>query len=247
MFTRSVLFALAATALTAALAGTPAIAATNLIVNGSFETGDFAGFTHTGIPGDSPAVVLVYNNAAGYGPGGGAYGEAVSPDSAVTPSTDAVGTHAAYFSTDFSTGETLSQLTVLHPGNYEIGFDAYLPQNGVNNPLDEHFSGQIIGVTVASFSASQFGATQWYHFAGVAGVSKSGFYQTSFVFNADGHPAKDVVIDRIYAITTNSPSTVVVPATPTTTIPEPAAWGLMLAGFIMVGGSMRRRTEVVVG
>jgi hypothetical protein len=234
---------LAAFVLAASAVSVPAFAVSNLILNGSFETGDFTGFTHTGIPSDSPAVVLLYNNAAGYGQGGGAYGEAVPTDNASgSLSTDTVGTHAAYFSTDEATGETISQLTPLFAGNYEVGFDAYLPQNGFNNPNDATFSGQIIGVTVASFTASQIGATQWFHFSGVAGVTAPGFYKTSFTFNAFGVPAKDVVIDRVYAIPTLSPSTVIIPATPTAPLPEPAVWGLMVVGFGLVGSSLRRRT-----
>ena len=238
---------LAAVALAATLGSAPALAAANLIVNGSFETGDFTGFTHSNANNDSPAVVLVYNNAAGYGQGGGAFGEAVTPDNATTLSTDAVGTHAAYFSSDLASAESISQLTPLNVGNYEVGFDAYLPLNGTQNPFDAHFSGQIIGINVATFSASAVPLAQhWYHFSGVAGVSAAGFYRTSFTFSADGAPAKDVVIDRVYAIPTLSPSTVVIPATPTAPLPEPAVWGLMVGGFGLVGASLRRRGIKVV-
>lgn len=233
-------------ALVAMVAAVPATAVTNLIINGSFEDG-LAGFTHTNAPSAYGAVILSYGSNANYGTDGGAYGEAVTTDSAAgSLSPDAAGGHGVYFVADDAVNETLSQLTKLHPGNYEVGFDAYLPQNGMNNPNDATFSGQIIGINVASFTASQVGATQWYHFSGVAGVSKSGFYDTAFVFNSFGAPAKDVVIDRVYAIATTKPSTVVIPATPTATIPEPAMWGLMVAGFGLVGSSLRRRNGSVV-
>jgi hypothetical protein len=240
-------FAFALAAIAATAAAVPATAVTNLIVNGSFETGDFSGFSHTNQPNAFAAVVLDYGSTASYGQGGGAFGEAVPVDNAVgSLSPNAAGVHGAYFVADNSVNETISQLTALHPGNYEVGFDAYLPANGAANLNNATFTGQIIGITVASFSASQIGATSWYHFSGVAGVSASGFYETSFVYNSFGSPAKDVVIDRIYAIATKAPSTVVIPATPTAAIPEPATWGLMIAGFVMVGASMRRRNAKVV-
>lgn len=240
-------FAFALAAIAATAAAVPATAVTNLIVNGSFETGDFSGFIHTNLPSGTPAVVLDYGNAAGYGQGGGAYGEAVPVDNATgSLSPDAAGVHGAYFVADNAVNETISQLTILHPGNYEVGFDAYLPANGFANTFDATFTGQIIGITVASFTASQVGATNWYHFSGVAGVSVAGKYLTSFVYNSFGNPAKDFVIDRVYAIATTAPSTVVIPATPTAAIPEPATWGLMIAGFVMVGASMRRRSGKVV-
>lgn len=239
-------FILAALALAATVGAAPASAASNVIINGSFETGDFTGFTHTNAPAAYQAVVLNYGSTGGYGQGGGAFGEAVPTDNAASLSTDPVGLHGAYFVADDSVNESISQLTPLKAGNYEVGFDAYLPSNGQNNPFDATFTGQIIGITVASFTASQVAATHWFHFAGVAGVTAPGYYKTSFVYNSFGNPAKDIVIDRVYAIATNSPSTVVIPATPTAPLPEPAAWALLVAGFAMVGASMRRRTGNVV-
>ncbi len=219
----------------------PGSAAVNLIVNGSFEAGDFTGFTHTGTAGlADPAVVLNYNSAASYGQGGGAYGEAVPFDNSVSASPDVVGLHAAYFVADYANNESISQLTALHSGNYRIGFSAYLPQNGANNGFDATFAGSIIGVDVASFTASQVGATQWYNFSGVAQIVTSGNYLTSFTFNSFGAPAKDFVIDRVFVIATNDEATYLIPPTPTSAIPEPAVWSLMIAGFGMTGFSMRR-------
>ena len=231
----------------ASTAVVPATAATNLIVNGSFETGDFTGFTHTNAGGlANPAVVLNYNSAAGYGQGGGAYGEAVPVDNAVSPSPDAAGIHGAYFVDDHAVNEAITQLTALHPGNYEIGFDVYLPQNGANNPVDASINGSIIGVNVANLVASQVGATHWFNISGVASVSVSGLYLTAFTYNSNGTPAKDFVIDKVYVVSTTKPATYTIPPTPTAAIPEPAMWGLMIAGFVMVGSSMRRRNGKVV-
>lgn len=234
---------LAPLALVASLAViTPAGAVTNLIVNGSFETGDFTGYTHTGTTGlSNPAVVLTYGSNAGYGQGGGAYGEAVPADNSNSPSPDPVGKSAAYFVDDAAVNETISQLTLLQVGNYNIGYSAYLPQNGYNNRFDATFAGTIIGVHVADFTALQVGAQTWYNFSGVASISKAGYYLTSFVFNSNGSPAKDVVIDRIFVVATDAPATFLIPPTPTADVPEPATWAMLIAGISMVGVAARRR------
>lgn len=231
----------------AAFASTSVSATTNLIVNGSFETGDFTGFTHINAGSlANPAVVLDYGSTGGYGSGGGAYGEAVPADDSVSASPDVAGAHAAYFVDDFAVGEAITQLTALHPGNYEIGFSVYLPRNGANNPVDASFNGSIIGVDVANLVASQVGATQWYNISGVASVTASGYYLTAFTYNSNGYPAKDFVIDRVYVVASNKIATYTIPPTPTAAIPEPATWAMMFAGFGLIGASMRRRKTMIV-
>ena len=249
-------FVFAVTALAMGAVAVPAVAATNLIVNGSFETGNFTGFTYsvngvtnpTSMTGAlaNPAVVITYNsNAGGYG-GGGAYGELIPVDNAVSVDPDGAGSRAAYFVDDFAKNEAISQLTALNPGNYEIGFDVYLPHNGANNPVNASINGSIIGVNVANLVASQVGAAQWYNISGVATILVPGYYQTAFTYNSNGYPAKDFVIDKVYVTSTNKTATYTIPATPTAPLPEPATWSLMLVGFVMVGASMRRRSPKAV-
>lgn len=221
----------------------PAAAVTNLIINGSFETGDFAGFQHLNLPTqDGPAVVIAYNQAGGYPTG--AFGEAVPTANTATNSPDAAGNYGAYFSSDHATNETLQQLTYLGVGNYEIGFSAYLTHNGYNNPVDASFSGEIIGTPVTSFNASQETAGVWKVYSGVAQVTRAGYYNTQFVFNSNGYPAKDVVFDQVYATATNKAATVVIPATPTA-VPEPEMWAMLVVGFGLTGFAVRRRKITV--
>lgn len=227
----------------AMLAAMPAQAVTNLIVNGSFENG-LNSFTHVVTAGETnPAVVINYGAAAAYPTG--AYGEAVAADGSASDSPDAVGGHAAYFVDDNAQGESLQQLTLLQVGNYEIGFSAYLPQNGFNNSHDATLSGKIIGVTVASFAASSGSSQTWVNYSGVAQITQAGYYLTSFDFRSFGAPAKDFVIDRVYAIATDKPATVVIPPTPTTAVPEPATWALLMIGFALVGAAHRRHVGVL--
>lgn len=231
----------------------PASAATNLIVNGSFETGAAGagavpGWTKTNTPDGVPAQdqrasVITYNNAAAYPLG--AYGEAVTPDNTVSESPDGVGNKAAYFVGDFSNNETWSQLTYLGVGNYKVGFSYYLPQNGRNNTFDARLDATILGVPVANtMITSSSVAKVWYHASGVAQITVAGHYLTSLVFNSYGRPAKDIVVDRVFGIRTNDDATVVIPPNPTT-VPEPESWALMLLGFGMLGVTMRRRQSMV--
>ena len=235
-------YLLATAAIAAAIVAVPATATTNLIVNGSFENG-FNGFTYSTQSSESnPAVVLLYNNAAGYGTNGGAYGEAVPTNPNASAGGDAAGTHAVYFVDDGAINETLSQKTKLGIGHYEVGFSVYLPHNGFNNAGDATFSGKILSATVADFTASATAAGTWLSFSGVADITKAGYYSTSFVYNTFGTgAAKDIVIDQVYAIATTKDATVEVP--PTTQVPEPKTWALMLAGFALVGSALRRRAK----
>lgn len=248
-------FVLLAVAALALGVGAPVAAATNLIVNGSFEAGapgvgGFTGWTKTNTPdgthgggnsgADQPASVIGYNNTNSYPTG--AYGESVTPDNTPSASPDAVGGQAAYFVGDFSVNESISQLTPLAVGNYRIGFSYYLTQNGLNNVNNSSLSGTIIGTTVATTSITGASpAKVWQYASGVGHISVAGFYNTSFVFNSNGFPAKDVVIDRVFALPTLDAATVEIPPTPTAPLPEPSSWAMLIAGLGFTGVALRRR------
>ncbi len=243
---RTLILALAATG---AMAATPASAVTNLIVNGSFEagapgTGGFAGWTLTNTPtgsarGDAAASIITYDNTLPYPLG--AFGERVTPDTSISASPDAVGDKAAYFVGDLSVNESISQLTYLGVGNYRIGFSYYLTQNGLNNIGNSSFDATIIGIPVAStMITGSSPARTWLTASGVGQIALAGHYNTAFVFNSNLFPSKDIVIDRVFAVVTTDPATVLIPPTPTT-VPEPQSWALLIAGFGLVGATMRRR------
>ena len=211
-----------------AVAGT-ADAAVNLLANGSFETGDFTGWTYAGAtPSGFPAAVLNYNSASPYPIG--AFGEAIPPDDTVSPSPDPVGDHAAYFVADGAT-ETLSQSVFLNPGLYTIGFSVYVPLNGFGNPGNATFTGSVAGVNLANFTVDGSTPQDWVHFAGVANIVVAGFYDTSFVYNSAPGPAGDFVVDRAYIVAGDQ----------TGGIPEPATWALMILGFGGAGVALRAR------
>ncbi len=220
---------LAASALFAIAA--PASAATNLVANGSFESG-LANWTIGGTDSQGfPPVAILYNSATGYPTG--AYGEAVPVNDAGTNSPDLPGAHAAYFVSDFTVNQSLKQTVALEIGTYQIGFSAYAPANGFKNVGEATFSGSIAGVTLASYAVSTGPVTNWQTFADSVEITTAGDYEVSFIFNTNRFPSKDVVIDQVYIIAGN-------PAVPG--VPEPASWALLISGFGMVGFAARRRT-----
>ncbi len=231
------LFAMIRTLLLAAGASlafaAPSHAVVNLVANGSFESG-LASWTVGGTDTQGfPPVAIFYNSATGYPTG--AYGEAVAPNNSPTNSPDGVGDRAAYFVSDRTVDQSLTQSVFLDVGTYQIGFSAYAPANGYRNVGEARFSGTVAGVTLANYTVSSGPVTSWQTFAGVANIATAGLYDVSFVFNTNRVPSKDVVIDQVYIIAGNPP----VPG-----VPEAATWAMLIAGFGMVGFAARRKALV---
>ena len=203
---------LGATGLLVAFSVTPSSAATNLITNGSFESG-FSGWTLGGTESQGyPAVVIDYNSATPYP--SGAFGEAVPPVLG-SASPDPVGSHAAYFVSDFAS-ETLTQTIYLTPGYYTIGFSAEAPANGYANSGDAYFTASIAGVGLASYAVSAGPGATWQNFNGYVNILTAGNYDATFTFNTNAFPSKDIVIDEAYVVAG---------------VPEASTWAMMGLGF----------------
>ena len=227
------------------VAVSPAMALTNLVINGSFEDTTGYGWEinqgHTDNPNtntNSDAVIIQYGQASGYPTG--AFNEAVPAVSAPTlvpeaslanPFEGGTGTHGLYLSSDTGT-QTLSETLQLISGSYTFGFDFYLPQNGMDNPNDATFS-PTIGDQSIVFDATNFDAKTWYTFTGTTNVSEAGLL--TFSFTANAYPAKDFVIDNVFLSKTSE----------VTGVPEAATWAMMLAGFGAIGAATRRRRAAV--
>ena len=224
---------IAALALGLAFAGS-ANAATNLIVNGSFEAGaigvgpaGFISWTYTAItPGNALPQIIGLGAAAAYP--NGAFGEAIPADVGFSDSPDAVGAKAAYFVGD-AAHETLAQSTTVTAGRYRMGFSAYVPRNGFNNAFNASFIGDVGGVNLATFTVDGSTPGQWVHYFDEVTLA-AGTYTTRFTFQSGAFPAGDVVIDRAYLIA----------------VPEPTTWALMIGGFGAAGAMLRRNRRQAV-
>lgn len=206
-----------------------ASASTNLVTNGSFESG-LAGWTIGGVAGQGFIPAPIFYGPAQLYPNG-ASGEAVPSNAAPSNSPDVVGQRAAYFLDDFASDQTLSQsITVSAAGVYQVGFSVYAPANGYGNPVDARFSGVIGSITLADYLISNGPIATWQTLAGAVDLTP-GVYQIRFQFNTNGLPAKDLIIDQVYLIEGNPH---------VTTVPEPGTWALMFAGLTTVGFVARR-------
>jgi hypothetical protein len=201
---------------------------TNLLGNGSFETGDFTDWMLGGTYASDPADVIIYNSNAGYPTS--AFNESIPPDSG-GKSPDPAGSYAAYF-VDDAANETLTQSIPLTPGLYTIGFSAFAPSNGYQNQNDADFSGSIAGVTLASYDVFSKPDLTWLHFVGVVDITQPGNYDAVFTFaTPGGGTAADIVIDRAFVVAGDL-------------VPEPATWATMIVGLGLAGAVMRRQRAV---
>lgn len=153
-----------------------------------------------------------------------------------TGSPDAGGGYAVYFSRD-SGQQTLSQSVFLNPGVYEIGFDALFQAFGGYH--DATITGSIAGIVLASVAVNNPSINNvWYHYQGIANISVAGNYQADFVFQGNGVPANDALIDRVYIMESNATGGVPIPSS----VPEPATLLLMGTGIATLA-RLRRKVE----
>lgn len=59
-------------------------------------------------------------------------------------------------------------------------------------------------MTIGAFTASQGVAQNWVNYSGSVTITSAGFYDTGFVYNSFDGPARNVVVDRVYAVKTGT-------------------------------------------
>jgi hypothetical protein len=206
----------------------------NYVTNGSFQSG-YSGWQLTTGPG-AVGPGLGPELATTDGKTVNRYGDVIASDNAVSPypSSDKGGNQAAYFVDDVA-AETITQKIYLTAGIYEVGFDLYATASGFRNPNDSIFSASIAGTTITSGNITQYGSSVWEHFAANADVLYSGYYNVAFTFQGGVSPAKDILVDDVYAI---NPSTLT--GNGTAVVPEPASFAVMTMGLGLLLAARRK-------
>lgn len=192
----------------------------NLLANGSFENG-FAGWTvaGTGTPYGTPLIITTNGSTAG------PYGDIVPADN-VSQSPDAVGTHAAYFVDDAATESLTQSVSVIAGTTYQVGFDYFVTQSGANNLYPFTLS-VALGPEIFTMDTTidPVVAGSWAHFSDSFTAGASGSAIFTFAYNSGPQPAKDVIVDEVYA----------------TAVPEPLTLSLFGAGLAGLAFFRRRR------
>ena len=181
------------------------------IINGGFESGGLSGWTVN--PG--PEIVAVA-------------GSAYIPCCGVTGTAAQLANHfAAFGGGDLPNISTLSQIfSTVTNRRYRLSFDAGALGGGNQTGfvrLFEADGGALITSGGAVLTADNNLGTTFHHFTlaftAASGITRVAFGVNPFTTSVDG------ILDNVSV----------------SAIPEPAAWALMLSGFILVGGAMRRR------
>lgn len=159
-------------------------AKTNLLANGSFETGMFTSWGQHNLPGQFPAIVVDNPGIASTEPTGGS-------------SPDPVGTHYAVFRGN-PDHESITQRVFLPPGVYKAGFTAQ--PNHYENPGEETFTVSVGGVPVASIDSSNTNADQWYLISGTITIESAGTYVVRFKYDVKTALGRDLFVDRLYLV-----------------------------------------------
>ena len=222
------------------LTAAPALALPNLVADGTFPAGNFAGWTYTSTANVNSQAVVIKTDNVGRSYPTGAYGLPIPNDTLTTGSPDLSAGYAAYFSTDTGS-QTLSQTLSLAVGRYSIGFDVYVPSNGYSNPNDATFTGSIAGTSLfSSASVATIGATdgvnKWVTVQSVADVMTAGVYTVNFTFAGTAAPAKDILVNRVFVT-----GGAIFSGGTGTSVPEPRALALLAAAAALLAGVRRRR------
>ncbi len=222
-----------------ALPAAPAFALPNLVADGTFPAGSFAGWTYTSTANVNSQAVVIKTDGVGRNYPTGAYGLGIPNDTLTTGSPDLSAGYAAYFSTDTGS-QTLSQTLSLAVGRYSIGFDVFVPSNGYNNPNDATFTGSIAGTALfSSASVATIGSTdginKWVTVQSVADVMTAGVYKVNFTFAGTVAPAKDILVNRVFVT-----GGAIFAGGTGTAVPEPGALALLAGAATLLAGLRRR-------
>jgi hypothetical protein len=161
-------------------------AATNLLSNGSFETGFFTDWHIHDAPTHRHFPCVVVNNPTT---------AATEPTGGLSP--DPVGTDFMFCVANPS-NESITQRVMLTPGDYDIGFTAY--PFSYQESDDETFTAYVGHHAVASISSASVAANQWYLVTGSIHITHTRMYTIRFEYDVAGTMGRDMYLDRLYLI-----------------------------------------------
>lgn len=216
--------------ISAALALPMLASAQNLLSNGSFETGSLGtvipSWTSFQVTPNSFPPSVVPSDGSPIAPFGTVVGP--NPLNGVGASPDMVGTKALYFVDDEFPATVFQTLPFVAAGTYFVGFDYFIPVNGLVNPADATLN-VCFGPCFSAISvdnASVGGVWMNYSTTVTVGAGATTF---SFAYIPEGVTdslfAKDIVVDRAYVVA----------------VPEPTSYALFAIGLLAVGAYARRR------
>lgn len=207
--------------------------AANLLSNPSFEAGALGTVIPSWtafqvVPNIFPPSVVASNGAA-FAP----FGTVVNPNTqtGVGNSPDPVGMQALYFVDDQFPATVFQTLPFVAPGQYFVGFDYFIPTNGLVNPADATlsvcFSTCFSNITV---DGSSVGGV-WQTVNAIVDITSPGAFTFSFAYSPEGVVgqvfAKDIVVDRAFVVA----------------VPEPSTYAMFAAGLLALGLFARRRSS----
>lgn len=234
--------AFAGAAVSALLVPSAAGAATNLLVDGSFQNG-LTGWTLSGTESQGyPEVLIPFGVSAPYPKG--AFGATVpTPKGSASPTP--AGADGLYFVSDLA-NQTLSQTLRLGPGTYDVGLSLYIPQNGWNNSGNATIDATAGGVTLLSTTAHALTPNAWYNVTGSFTATAAGDYTMNFNFMTNHAPSADVVIDQLYVVAAPTQTTTVVVSPDEAPLPVLGATPL---GLVALGAGLfaARRRNAAAG
>lgn len=242
--------------LAAALLGSGAQAATNLVVNGGFETwglgansdefstqyapgdGQLQGWTTTGlafvfVPGDDDAIGR-YGSFSFWGPANG-------NNNGLTTSSQG----GNYIGSDADRGfgapvsQTLSGLVI--GKTYDVSFEWAAAQQanffgatteGWEVYLTDSNNGQIVNFQTETVNNPEKGFQPWRGERFSFEATEASHVLSFFAFGGPGGLPPFALLDNVSVVDS--------------AVPEPASWAMLIAGFGLVGAAARRRRQVAV-
>jgi PEP-CTERM motif len=196
--------------------------AQNLLSNGSFELGApglvIPSWTTFSSSTFQPSIVPPETN----------FGTVITPNDAMSPSPDAAGTQSLYFVDDIAPATVFQTLPFVAAGTYLVGFDYFIPENGLQNPADATLN-VCFGpcFSAISIDSSSVGGT-WFNYSTTITIGP-GATTFSFAYSPEGASnvfAKDIIVDRAFVVA----------------VPEPGTYALFAAGLLAIGTLVRRRS-----